>query len=183
MQSACLTCGTIKKLGKLSCCARGGSWFGKCGGIGNTKFQHTWHEGIQACKAQQSRLVMGQQQNAVQQNSFDDEYDETWAFTVGGNASIKTSTIMSVSNADAARTSMPDDSDSGAAPDKETVAANVTASVPVDLSIQMPTITEASADMTAFHTPASGSNTVGESESLFSTLPIIICMYVSVDVM
>ena len=63
---SCPTCGAIVKSGKLSCCARGGSWFENCGATGNTKFEHTWYEGIQACKAQQSA---SQQLDAVAQNS------------------------------------------------------------------------------------------------------------------
>ena len=46
----CLKCVKIKQSGKFSCCARGGAWFNKCGHIGETKFDHTWAEGIQACK-------------------------------------------------------------------------------------------------------------------------------------
>ena len=46
----CAKCGIVKKSGKLSCCARGGAWFKKCGDFGDTLFDHTWHEGIQACK-------------------------------------------------------------------------------------------------------------------------------------
>ena len=66
--SLCLACGTIKKSGTLSCCARGGSWFGNCGATGNAKLQHTWYEGIQACKTQQpKKAAMGKQQNAVEQ--------------------------------------------------------------------------------------------------------------------
>ena len=45
----CLKCGSIKKSGKLSCCARGGAWFKKCGDAGDSKFDHTWFDGIQAC--------------------------------------------------------------------------------------------------------------------------------------
>ena len=37
--------------GKLSCCARGGAWFEKCGDVGDTQFDHTWAEGIRACKS------------------------------------------------------------------------------------------------------------------------------------
>ena len=37
-------------VGKSSCCAYGGSWFKKCGNIGDTNFDHTWAEGIQSCK-------------------------------------------------------------------------------------------------------------------------------------
>ena len=65
----CLTCGTMKKSGKLSCCGRGGSWFGSCGVAGNTKLQHTWHEGIQACETRQHKTGMEQQGDALHQNS------------------------------------------------------------------------------------------------------------------
>ena len=47
----CVKCGSIKVSGKYSCCARGGSWFKKCGDVGDTKLDHTWTEGIQACKS------------------------------------------------------------------------------------------------------------------------------------
>ena len=65
----CLTCGTIKKSDKLSCCARGGSWYGKCGGTGNTKHEHTWAEGIQACSAQQPNVAVELQQTGFEENS------------------------------------------------------------------------------------------------------------------
>ena len=73
--SVCPRCGTIAKSGKRSCCGHGGSWFEECGGVGNIKLQHTWYEGIEACKIQsQSKTVIGQQQNGAQQkgiNSFE----------------------------------------------------------------------------------------------------------------
>ena len=47
---ACIKCGTTKKSGKRSCCARGGAWFKKCGDADDTKFDHTWTEGIETCK-------------------------------------------------------------------------------------------------------------------------------------
>ena len=43
--SECDKCATTKS-GRHSCCARGGAWFKKCGDAGD----HTWIEGIQACK-------------------------------------------------------------------------------------------------------------------------------------
>ena len=46
----CPKCGVTKKFGARSCCARGGAWFKNCGDDGDTKFDHTWTEGIQACK-------------------------------------------------------------------------------------------------------------------------------------
>ena len=47
--SSCPRCGTAKKSGKRSCCAHGGAWFKNCGDTGDTKFDHTWTEGMQAC--------------------------------------------------------------------------------------------------------------------------------------
>ena len=73
----CRTCGMTAKSGKLSCCARGGSWFGKCGATGNTKLPHTWHEGIQACEAREPKtVVMEQQRNAVYQKSNSSSSDD-----------------------------------------------------------------------------------------------------------
>ena len=46
----CLNCGIIKKNGKLSCCARGGAWYDKCGNPGEANFDHTWDEGILVCQ-------------------------------------------------------------------------------------------------------------------------------------
>ena len=53
IDSICPECGIIKKSGKMSCCGRGGSWFGNCGSVGNANFDHTWHGGITVCKARQ----------------------------------------------------------------------------------------------------------------------------------
>ena len=64
----------MKKSGKISCCGRGGSWFGKCRSVGDVQVGHTWYEGLQACKAQtKSKTVIGKQLNSAQQqanNSF-----------------------------------------------------------------------------------------------------------------
>ena len=46
----CPKCVIIKKSGKLSCCAPGGAWFKNCGASGNSNTEHTWGEGMQACK-------------------------------------------------------------------------------------------------------------------------------------
>ena len=61
----CLKCGAIEKTGKLSCCARGGSWYGKCGSILSAKLLHTWSEGIEACEAAvgQPELIVEQKVN------------------------------------------------------------------------------------------------------------------------
>ena len=46
----CPKCG-VKKFGKLSCCASGGAWYKNCGDTGDANFDHTWIEGILACKS------------------------------------------------------------------------------------------------------------------------------------
>ena len=62
ISSVCPKCGMTKKSGKMSCCGLGGSWFGNCGSAGGTKLDHTWYEGLHACKARrQSKAVIGQQ--------------------------------------------------------------------------------------------------------------------------
>ena len=52
---SCSKCVTFKKSGKksgkLSCCAPGGAWSKNCGNPGDSEFDHTWLEGIQACKS------------------------------------------------------------------------------------------------------------------------------------
>ena len=49
--STCSKCGSTKKSSKRSCCARGGAWFKNCGDAGNPKFDHTWAEGLRACRS------------------------------------------------------------------------------------------------------------------------------------
>ena len=73
LNTTCHKCGTIAKSGKSSCCGRGGSWFENCGGAGNAKVEHTWHEGILACKVwPEFKTVIDRQSNAAQQlNSSD----------------------------------------------------------------------------------------------------------------
>ena len=48
--SLCPKCQPVAKTGILSCCARGGSWFHMCGDPGDPNVDHTWNEGIEACK-------------------------------------------------------------------------------------------------------------------------------------
>ena len=50
ISNGCVKCGVVKKSGKRSCCARGGAWFKNCGDAGDTKFDHTWTEGVHACE-------------------------------------------------------------------------------------------------------------------------------------
>ena len=69
VSSVCLDCGTIQKSGKMSCCGRGGSWFGKCGSAENANLSHTWYEGIRACKARQFQAVPGEHLGVSQPES------------------------------------------------------------------------------------------------------------------
>ena len=98
--SVCPKCGIIEKSGKRSCCGRGGSWFNNCGGAGNVKLQHTWYEGIQACKARpQSKTLISGQLNVVQQKDINSSHGASMpnskAVTVAAKTSIMTSTYGS----------------------------------------------------------------------------------------
>ena len=55
--SGCVKCAT-NKVGKYSCCARGGAWFKNCGDVGDTEFDHSWTEGIKACKGFESSVLV-----------------------------------------------------------------------------------------------------------------------------
>ena len=98
ISSECPRCGTIAKSGQMSCCGRGGSWFKSCGGAGNTKLQHTWHEGIQACKARlQSKTVVGHQLNGGKQKSIHSSQGAGMANNKAGIAATKTFVFTSAS--------------------------------------------------------------------------------------
>ena len=58
--NTCPKCGIHKTSGKRSCCLRGGTWFNKCGNPGDAKFEHTWFDGMNACKSEftSDRIVM-----------------------------------------------------------------------------------------------------------------------------
>ena len=86
--SVCPTCATIKKSGKMSCCALGGSWYGNCG---SAALQHTWYEGVQACKARPLRTAMVQQRDAVQQNSIRTTLDTSISNTAPAHDLVRVS--------------------------------------------------------------------------------------------
>ena len=72
MRSTCVKCGITKKSGKMSCCGRGGSWFGNCGSAGGAKLEHTWSEGLQVCKERgQSAMVISEQLSGDKQQRND----------------------------------------------------------------------------------------------------------------
>ena len=71
MSYACPKCVRIEKSGKMSCCSRGGSWFGTCGSGVNSNLEHTWYEGVRVCKPrEQSKTIIGHQLNGAQQSSM-----------------------------------------------------------------------------------------------------------------
>ena len=49
-EMTCPKCSMFKKSGRTSCCAPGGAWYKNCGGARNRKSDHSWFEGVQACK-------------------------------------------------------------------------------------------------------------------------------------
>ena len=80
----------IKKSGEMSCCGRGGSWFGKCGSVMDTKFDHTWYEGFHACKTRsQSNIVIGQKLKGIKKARDDASNDTGNAVSKVGIATIK----------------------------------------------------------------------------------------------
>ena len=67
--NGCPKCSTIKKSGKHSCCARGGAWFKNCGDADDTQFDHTWAEGIEACKGFSDSVLIKISQQAILRNA------------------------------------------------------------------------------------------------------------------
>ena len=70
----CPKCAATKKSARLSCCARGGAWFNNCGVSSNSNAEHTWFEGMQACKnvvslfsgKEESRFILVNQTTTTQ---------------------------------------------------------------------------------------------------------------------
>ena len=58
---ACSKCGVSKKSGKQSCCAPGGAWYKNCADEVDANVDHTWADGIQACKDFEN-LLLGKNQ-------------------------------------------------------------------------------------------------------------------------
>ena len=101
MSFQCPKCGITKKSGIISCCGRGGSWFGKCGSNGGIKLGHTWHEGLQACKARPwSETGIRQQLRGARQ--------ERNGFSHGNNSANSNTAITAVNAHIFASAPMPD---------------------------------------------------------------------------
>ena len=64
----CPKCGTNKNSGKVSCCIGGGAWFKKCG-ADSSKFEHTWTDGVEACKGVQSQSKLHHRQQIIESNA------------------------------------------------------------------------------------------------------------------
>ena len=86
----CPKCGKGKKSGKLSCCARGGAWFQKCGDGDDSKFDHTWVEGIQACNSLGSHSTEAPAQVMLRQERVTVRTtNATWTYNSGRQQSHK----------------------------------------------------------------------------------------------
>ena len=90
----CPKCAAIKKSGRLSCCAPGGAWFNNCGTSGNSNTDHTWVEGMQACrdmvslasgKAEPQFILVNQTITTLQLNDVEyQNIDSTLVHVYGG---------------------------------------------------------------------------------------------------
>ena len=68
MTPVCSKCAVTKKSGRLSCCAPGGAWFNNCGTSDNSNTDHTWFEGLQACKDVGSLLLVKAESQSIAVN-------------------------------------------------------------------------------------------------------------------
>merc|ERR1711937_803226 len=98
IRSLCSKCGTIERSGKVSCCGRGGSWYRNCGSASNAKVDHTWCDGIQACKERrQSRRAIGQHLKDAQQKGIDSSHGTRKANSKADITAAKPFTFTSAS--------------------------------------------------------------------------------------
>ena len=93
INSTCLECGIVQKSGKLSCCGRGGSWFGNCVNAANAKVGRTWYEGIRVCKSRQFQTAVHYQH--ARQQKVDATSDDSG---VSINVFLANGTIVSLVN-------------------------------------------------------------------------------------
>ena len=54
----CPKCGTFEESGRVRCCAPGGAWHKNCGGAGNRNADHTWFDGVEACRRKSTANAM-----------------------------------------------------------------------------------------------------------------------------
>ena len=127
--SECLKCGSSQTFGKLSCCARGGSWFEHCGNAGNGLRSHTWYEGIEVCKARHFQTAVDPELHASQA--------ETDASSVDVNTSMNSKTVIVsayVATSAPANTSALM-SDAAPIPASTTTSINTSARMPIDTPV------------------------------------------------
>ena len=98
----CQKCAVANKAGLLSCCAPGGSWFQECGSSGDSRFGHTWIEGIRVCLdiasdnlQEQAALVNGTSYASEDNGLLTDASDGAFAIRDDGNS--KGSRALSIS--------------------------------------------------------------------------------------
>ena len=178
IELACPKCGIIGKSGKLSCCGRGGSWFGNCGSAGEAKLDHKWSEGVEACKAwSQPEIVVGQQLHGAQDESDGTIRVNSEGVIMAPNRFISTTDNVSVSRLDinsasTINTPMSMTSPADTANSKETTTAsatytNISTTTPSVLSVNWSITAPAN---TSIDTVA-GTLTTGSSNDLGMTVP------------
>ena len=151
---ACFECGRIRKSGKTSCCARGGSWFGNCGRADdkNATFEHTWYEGIRACNGRQSPVAVDQQLRDSLRNNNASSDDVSVGMS--SKAVIVTAHILASTPA-ITSTPVPQPTNMPISPPANTIFNKSKSSASADISTK-----------TSSHTPASSSANARESEKL-----------------
>merc|ERR1712032_143167 len=90
-ENTCSRCGRLSS-GKLSCCAKGGSWRGMCGTSKQAK-AHTWTQGVNICAADIVREI-GWIDHA-QGGSNHSQYEQLERFSMEPNEKV----VRKVSNA------------------------------------------------------------------------------------
>ena len=178
ISSICVECGTIMKSAKLSCCGRGGAWFGNCGSGTNSNLGHTWQEGIQVCKGRQFQAAVVQQRlNASQANSTSSSVDASAATeskahilaSTGGNTSQPTAvtTLVTVPTRGSiiAAASMSLAYDAGSVPYK-TIIATI-----VDISVSLLTAKPIISKVDGATDQPANVKSVGTMQSTSTTIP------------
>ena len=89
--SECTEC--VSSKAGLTCCAKGGSWEGKCGRPGDTRFEHTWGEGLKGCA---KRAALGKGSKGVTQEKEDRLSPLTQTAIVSASSIVSTINQMTV---------------------------------------------------------------------------------------
>ena len=97
--TACSKCVT-NDAGKRTCCARGGGWYRTCGIKGDSKFTHTWDEGMQVCQdpapgQAQMQAMLANQTTAIQRRKTVHQQQDTIISTISVNDAHGSHTVNS----------------------------------------------------------------------------------------